>query len=74
MSMPQTIGDQLRRMIEQSDYSRYRISQLTGIPASALCRFISGASGLSLDSINKIGTLLNLTLTTQANDEGARNG
>ena len=74
MSRPQSIGDQLRRVTEQSDYSRYRISQETGIPASALCRFTKGESGLSLGSINKLGTLLNLTIKTQDTGEGDRHG
>ena len=69
-----TIGDQLRQAIEVANLSRYRISQKTGIPASALCRFMKGESGLSLDSINKLGTLLNLTIKTQDTGEGARHG
>ncbi len=69
-----TIGDQLRQAIEASNLSRYRISQQTGIPASALCRFIKSESGLSLDSINKLGTLLNLTIKTQDTCEGTRHG
>lgn len=69
-----TIGDQLRQAIEASNLSRYRISQQTGIPASALCRFTKGESGLSLDSINKLGTLLNLTIKTQDTGEGDRHG
>tara|TARA_Y100001934_G_scaffold277636_1_gene376869 strand:+ start:52 stop:276 length:225 start_codon:yes stop_codon:yes gene_type:complete len=69
-----TIGDQLRQAIEAANLSRYRISQQTGIPASALCRFCNGESGLSLDSIDKIGTLLNLTIRSKPDDEGTRHG
>ena len=60
-----SIADQLRICIREAPISRYRISILTGISQAALSRFMTRGSGLSLDSINKIGEVLHLKLTVQ---------
>jgi hypothetical protein len=60
-----SIADQLRICIREAPISRYRISILTGISQAALSRFMTRGSGLSLDSINKIGQVLHLKLTVR---------
>lgn len=49
-----TIGDQLRRAIERSGKSRYRISKETGITQSVLSRFMHGTAGLSVENIDRV--------------------
>ena len=61
-----TLSDQIRRAIETSGQSRYRISQTTGIPESSLSYFMSGRRGLSLESLDLIGMHLGLVITTKA--------
>jgi hypothetical protein len=57
-----SFSDQLRREIEASELSRYKIAQLTGVPAPTLCRFVGGTSGLSVKSIDALCKLLELKL------------
>ena len=60
---PKKISDQLREAILSAEITRYRIAQETGVSEAVLSRFVNGPSGLSLDSIDKIGERLGLKLT-----------
>jgi transcriptional regulator with XRE-family HTH domain len=57
------LSDQLRRAIDESGLTRYRIAKLTGIDESALAKFFNGQQGLSLEAIDKLGECLDLTIT-----------
>jgi DNA-binding phage protein len=57
-------SEQLRRAIERSELTRYRISQKTGINQSVLSRFMNQGGGLSLDSIDKLCECLGLRLVS----------
>jgi hypothetical protein len=46
--------DEIRAAIENCGITRYRIAKDTGIDAAALCRFIHGQVGLSMDSLDKL--------------------
>lgn len=54
------LSDQLRRLIEDSPMSRYRLSKESGVDASQLCHFIKGTRRLTNDSIDRIGEVLKL--------------
>ena len=54
-------SDELRRQIERSPKSRYRIWQETGVSQESLCRFLQG-DGLSLGSIDLVCQCLGLQL------------
>lgn len=56
------VSDLLRRAIDASPLSRYRIARETGIDDSSLAKFVAGERGLSLDSVDKLCELLGLTL------------
>ena len=60
---PNTVSDQLRRIIKTCGHSRYAISQATGVENSALSRFMSGQSKLSLENIDRMAAFLGLRLT-----------
>ena len=59
-----TVSQQLRNLIAQSGYSRYRISQETGIDQAVLSRFVNNKRGMSLSSIDALGEFLQITLTS----------
>jgi transcriptional regulator with XRE-family HTH domain len=56
-------SDQLRHAIKTGGLSRYRIWMETGIDQPTLSRFMRGTCGLSIESIDKLAELLQLTLT-----------
>jgi transcriptional regulator with XRE-family HTH domain len=53
-------SDQLRRAVDGSGLSRYRIAQELGCAQSLLSRFMSGKGGLSLDTLDALAELLGL--------------
>jgi len=55
-------SEQLRRAVEASELTRYRIAQETGISESILSRFVNRGAGLSMDSVDKLVDCLGLTL------------
>ena len=56
-------SDQLRDAIRKADISRYRVAKQTGLTQASLSRFMTGVSGLSLESIDKICDCLGLELS-----------
>ena len=57
------LTDQLRKAIDESGMTRYRIAQETGINESHLSKFYRGERGLSMESLDAIGELLDLQIT-----------
>ena len=57
------LSDQLRQAIDDSGLTRYRIAKETGINEGALCQFYNGHRGLSMESMNALGELLELKIT-----------
>jgi transcriptional regulator with XRE-family HTH domain len=55
------ISEQLRRLINESGFSRYEISKQTGVDQATLSRFMKG-SDLSTRSIDLLGKYLGLSL------------
>lgn len=58
------LSEQLRQAILSADKTRYRIAKETGLTEAGLSRFVNGVSGLSLDSIDKIGECLGLRIVS----------
>lgn len=56
------LSDQVRRAIAESNLTRYRISQLTGINESGLAKFYNRRQGLSLDALDRLGEVLGLEI------------
>ena len=59
------LTDQVRRAIEQSSVTRYRIAQETGIAESTLSRFMSGERGFSLASLDALADFLDLQIVVR---------
>ena len=64
------ISSQLRGHIKTSDLSQYRIAKNTGVSQAVISRFMTGRSGLSLNTIDKIGEELGLKLSVAGNQPG----
>jgi transcriptional regulator with XRE-family HTH domain len=58
-----SVSQQLRKAIETSALTRYRISKETGIAQSTLSEFVHGNRSLSLANVDKICELIKLELT-----------
>jgi transcriptional regulator with XRE-family HTH domain len=56
------LTDQLRQAIDDSGLTRYQIAKATGIDESALAKFYNGHRGLSVNALNALGELLQLTI------------
>ena len=62
---PKTFSDQIRAAVESCEKSRYRIAAETGIDAGALCHFVAGRRGLSMDSLDKLADCIGLRVATE---------
>lgn len=56
------LTDQLRQAILDCGQSQYRICKDTGIDKTALCRFVNGDRGVSMEVLNTLGEHLGLRL------------
>ena len=60
------LSDQVRREIEQCGMTRYRLSKITGIGEAALCKFMAGDGGLSIERLDILADTLLLNVTSDA--------
>jgi plasmid maintenance system antidote protein VapI len=61
----QDIEAQLRRAIINSELSRYRLSQITGVPESVLCTFVNGTRSITMTTAAKLAKALGLELKSK---------
>ena len=57
-----TILDDLRRAVETSNETRYRIAKDSGINASQLSRLVRGERGLNLETAERLADYLGLEI------------
>lgn len=69
-----SLTDQLRHFVESAEISRYELWKITGIDQAVLSKFINGKGGLSMESLDKIGEVLNLQITKRPNAVKRRKG
>ena len=62
MGSQKHVSDALRRAIQKSDISRYRIAKETAVSEAVLSRFMAGQRGLSLDAVDKLSAFFGLAL------------
>ena len=72
MAKKRTFSDDLRRAIQRSGKSRYRISQDTGVSEAVLCKFMQAERGMLLPSIDKLYGYLGLRLVAKDQPERKR--
>lgn len=58
----ETWAEILRGAIQSSGLTYYRLSKLSGIGETQIARFMSGKTGLHLDSAGKLGQAMGLEL------------
>jgi transcriptional regulator with XRE-family HTH domain len=64
MTRKHSLTDQIRKVIDASEKSRYQIAKETGIDEATLSRFIHGKGGLSMEGLDAIGKYLGLHIVT----------
>jgi transcriptional regulator with XRE-family HTH domain len=64
-SRPKRFSDEIRRAVDASGLSRYRICKEIDITESTMSRFMNGTGGLSMASLDKLAELLALSITTR---------
>ena len=65
-----SFSDQIRRAVDRSGFSRYRIWQEIGIDQALMSRFMSGQGGLSIQSLDRLAKLLGLTVSVKKPKKG----
>jgi transcriptional regulator with XRE-family HTH domain len=55
-----TFSDEVRRAVDSSGLSRYRVCRELGIAESTLSRFMSGERGLTMKCLDRLAALLDL--------------
>ena len=58
----QDIELQLKQAILDSGMTRYRLSKITGVPASVLCTFVNGKRSITIGTAAKLAKALGLEL------------
>ena len=66
--------EKLKQAIRDSDKSRYRLAQETGIAESALSRLMSGERGLSIEAAEKLADALDLEIVVRQVKPGTDKG
>ena len=56
------LTDQIRRAINESGVSRYRLWKETGIDQAVLSRFVAGKAGMTLKSLDVLADALGLRI------------
>jgi transcriptional regulator with XRE-family HTH domain len=56
------VFDEIRKAIEVSDKTRYRLWQETGIKQSQLSRLMSGQGGVSVENLERLAEALGLEI------------
>ncbi len=59
------ILDDIRKAIEASGKTRYRIAQDTGISEGQLCGLMTGTKGLSIESLERLADYLGLEVVAR---------
>jgi len=63
---PKTLSEQLQRIVLDSELTQYRISKLAGMSQAQLHRFMATGKGISIETLDRIGTALRLRLVVDA--------
>lgn len=60
------LSDQVRRAVDASGMSRYRICKIIGMDQSIMSRFMTGKGGLSMENLDTLADLLGLDVVARA--------
>lgn len=62
------LSDQLRDIMRGSDLSQNELARRSGVHKTQLSRFMNGHRQLSLDNVDRISRVLQLTVATKQDD------
>jgi transcriptional regulator with XRE-family HTH domain len=68
---PKLFSQQLRKAIDISGLSRYRICKTTGMGEATMSRFMKKRGGLSIEMLDRVAALLELEIVARKK-EGAK--
>lgn len=57
--------DAIRRAVETSGKTRYRIAKESGVSAAQLSRLVNGERGMTVDTIERLADYLDLQITIE---------
>jgi len=57
-------SDQIRKAINESGMSRYRICKEMNFSESVMCKFMKEQSGLAIDTLDRLAELIGLSIVT----------
>ncbi len=66
------LSEQIRRAVDASGMSRYRICKELDLAESTMSRFMTGKGGLSMESIDAVADLLDLNITSLRRRRGSK--
>ena len=69
----ETLSDQVRRAVDASGLSRYRICKTLGLAEATMSRFMNGQGGLSMAHLDALADVLDLNIT-QGRKPGPKKG
>ena len=64
------LSDQFRQAVDNSDLSHYAVCKEAGIDQGAFSHFMHGRRGLSLESLDRLGEVLNLEVVARPRKGG----
>jgi transcriptional regulator with XRE-family HTH domain len=64
--------DAIRREVEASGKTRYRIAKESGISAGQLSRLVNGERGMTVDTIERLADYLGLRITIEPKDKTSK--
>jgi predicted transcriptional regulator len=65
---PETLSEQLQRIIGESGLTRYRICKLANMDPGQMHRFLTTGRGISIETMDRIGAALRLRLVQDADE------
>ena len=65
LSIMSAVYDAIRDAITESDKTRYRLSQETGISQAQLCEFLHGRRGMSIENLETLAEALGVEITVR---------
>lgn len=64
--------DAIRRAVEESGKTRYRIAKESGVSAGQLSRLVNGERGMTVDTIERLADYLGLRISIQPKDKNTK--
>jgi transcriptional regulator with XRE-family HTH domain len=58
----ESLSDQVRQAVDDSDLSRYAICKSLGLSQATMSRFMNGKGGLSMEYLDALADLLDLNI------------